>query len=158
MSNTTETYEISNRIFFRLFQLGNILQTKSASKLGISTVQWSVLGALSTERSKDGFSFSALADYLKVSRQNLDGVLGRLERDGYVKRTTNAQDRRSRLVFLTEKGHQYWQVLQQDIDTFYKDATVDLSIDEKIALAYLFKKLRTNLIAIDGIEDDPGNR
>ncbi len=154
MNSTNETYEISNRIFFRLFQLGNILQTKSASKLGISTVQWSVLGALSTERSKEGFSFSALADYLKVSRQNLDGVLGRLERDGYVKRTTNSLDRRSRLVFLTENGRKYWQVLQQDIDTFYKDATMDLSVDEKIALAYLFKKLRANLISIDGSEED----
>ena len=141
----TEAYEVSNRIFFRLFQLGNLLQTRSTAKLGITTVQWSVLGALSTERSRDGFSLGALADYLKVSRQNLDGVLSRLERDGYVERVTGDKDRRSRLVFITPKGRTYWQELQAGIDQFYRDATLDLSADERIALAYLFKKLRKNL-------------
>lgn len=72
---------VNNRIFFRLFQLGNTLQRQAVKELGISTVQWAVLGALSRNKAEDGMSFAELSDYLLVSRQNLDGVLKRLERD-----------------------------------------------------------------------------
>ena len=140
-----ETYAINNRIFFRLFQLGNILQTTSNANLGITTVQWSVLGALSTERSRDGFAFGALAEYLKVSRQNLDGVLSRLERDGLVQRVTGAKDRRAKVVIITEKGRAAWTGLEDGIGGFYQEATADFSFDEKLELAYLLKKLRKNL-------------
>lgn len=144
-NKTAETYLINNRIFFRLFQLGNLLQTKSKSNLGVTTVQWSVLGALSTERSNDGFHFGALVEYLMVSKQNLDGVLSRLERNGLVERKPGKRDRRSKLVFLTPKGREYWETIEQGIDEFYRNATADFSVNERITLAYLLQKLRTNL-------------
>ena len=145
MEPMAETYEINNRIFFRLFQLGNLLQTKSTSNLGVTTVQWSVLGALSTEQSKEGFHFGALAEYLLVSKQNLDGVLSRLERNGLVERKTGETDRRSKLVFLTPKGREFWGQIELGVDEFYQYATADFSVNERITLAYLFQKLRTNL-------------
>ncbi len=144
----TESYRIDNKIFFRLFQLGNLLQTKSTNILGITTVQWSVLGALSSKGPDEGFLFGALAEYLKVSRQNLDGVLRRLERDGYVVRVAGESDRRARLVQVTPKGRNYWRSLERGIETFYQEATADFSLNEKIALAYLFDKLRSNLSAM----------
>jgi len=146
--NKTEEYPINNRIFFRLFQLGNILQTTSTSVLGVTTVQWSVLGALSTEKAANGISFGELAERLIVSRQNLDGVLGRLEREGYVERTTDLTDRRARLVKLTPRGREFWDSLEQGIDRFYQDATADFSLNEQITLVYLFGKLRANLLAM----------
>ena len=148
LDTTTEFYETNNRIFFRLFQLGNLLQTKSTSNLGVTTVQWSVLGALSTDRSRDGFHFGALAEYLMVSKQNLDGVLSRLEREGLVERRQGEKDRRSKLVFLTPKGREFWERIETGIDAFYRQATADFSVNERITLAYLFQKLRTNLKAM----------
>lgn len=145
IDRTTESYETNNRIFFRLFQLGNLLQTKSTSNLGVTTVQWSVLGALSTDRSREGFHFGALAEYLMVSKQNLDGVLSRLEREGLVERRKGEKDRRSKLVFLTPKGRAFWEQTETGIDAFYRQATADFSVNERIALAYLFQKLRSNL-------------
>jgi DNA-binding MarR family transcriptional regulator len=142
---TAETYEINNRIFFRLFQLGNILQTKSTSNLGVTTVQWSVLGALSTEESKNGIHFGALVEYLMVSKQNLDGVLSRLERDDLVERKTGKHDRRSKLVFLTPTGREYWNRIETGIDAFYQESIAGFSVNERITLAYLFQKLHTNL-------------
>jgi DNA-binding MarR family transcriptional regulator len=44
-----------------------------------------------------------------VSRQNLSGVVSRMERDGHLKALRPmARDRRSRLVSLTEYGRQVW--------------------------------------------------
>src|SRR3712207_5938461 len=89
-----ETYQLNNRIFFRLFQVANTLQRQAVQQLGVTTVQWAVLGALSQERMADGIPMASLAEYLVVSRQNLDGVLKRLERDGMVQRVTDTADRR----------------------------------------------------------------
>ena len=145
---SNQSYAVNNRIFFRLFQLGNVLQTKSTSNLGVTTVQWSVLGALSSEQSKDGFQFGALAEYLKVSRQNLDGVLRRLERDGLVERIIDHQNRRAKLVLITQKGMEFWESLEEGIDAFYREATSDFSFDELLTFAYLFGKLRKNLTSM----------
>src|ERR1700724_3694653 len=89
---------LNNRIFFRLFQVGNTLQRQAVKELGVTTVQWAVLGALSDPRPKSGISLSTLAEFLVVSRQNLDGVLKRLERDGLVERVMDDGDKRARVV------------------------------------------------------------
>ena len=102
---------VNNRIFFRLFQLGNTLQRQAVKELGISTVQWAVLGALSRAQAEDGMSFAELSDYLVVSRQNLDGVLKRLERDSHVVRIADASDRRARLIKLTPQGRRLWSIV-----------------------------------------------
>src|SRR5882724_10727341 len=83
---------LNNRIFFRLFQVANTLQKQAVKELGITTVQWAVLGALSDPRPTYGIAVGTLADFLVVSRQNLDGVLKRLERDGLVERVTDPED------------------------------------------------------------------
>src|SRR5688572_7663149 len=96
---TQESVEtVHNRLFFRLFQAGNTLDRQTVKELGITTVQWSVLGALSRPQVAEGMSFAALADYLVVSRQSLDGVLKRLERESHVKRVADPSDRRARNV------------------------------------------------------------
>lgn len=61
-------------------------------------MHWAVLGALSRPRVLSGMSFSDLTDYLGVSRQNLDAVLKRLEREGLVQRVINEQDRRAKML------------------------------------------------------------
>ena len=99
---------IHNRLFFRLFQVGNTLARQTTKEVGLTTVQWSVLGALSRPQVSGGMAFSELADYLVVSRQNLDGVLKRLEREGHVKRVVDLQDRRAKRVQLTPAGRAFW--------------------------------------------------
>ncbi|MDF2465693.1 MAG: transcriptional regulator, partial [Ramlibacter sp.] len=51
---------------------------------GLTTQQWAVLGALSREKAQGGMSMGDLARYLMVSRQNLSGLIGRMQRDGHV--------------------------------------------------------------------------
>lgn len=56
---------------------------------------------------ENGISFNELTEYLIVSRQNLDGVLKRLERDNHVIRVAHPQDGRARLVRLTAQGREF---------------------------------------------------
>jgi len=139
---------VNNRIFFRLFQLGNTLQRQAVKELGISTVQWAVLGALSRSQAEDGMSFTELSDYLVVSRQNLDGVLKRLQRDAHVIRVTDTNDKRARLVKLTPQGRRFWNGLQPKIYEFYRQAMLQFRFDESIAFVHFLNKLQADLLKV----------
>jgi len=139
---------VNNRIFFRLFQLGNTLQRQAVKELGISTVQWAVLGALSRAQAKEGMSFTELSDYLVVSRQNLDGVLKRLERDAHVLRVTDTTDKRARLVKLTPQGRRFWMALQPKIYEFYRQAMVQFRFDDSIAFVHYLNRLQSDLLRV----------
>jgi len=136
---------LNNRIFFRLFQVANTLQKQAVKELGVTTVQWAVLGALSDPRPTYGMSVGTLADFLVVSRQNLDGVLKRLERDGLVERVTDPGDKRTRLVKLTREGFAFWADLRQHIFQFYDQAMSGFKFDDRVALAHYLNEMQRDL-------------
>lgn len=152
--------ELANRLFFRLYQCANMLHKTGSRAIeaeGLTTQQWAVLGALSRERA--GMSVGDLARYLMVSRQNLSGVIGRMERDGHVEVVPDGRDRRSRIVKMTDAGRHVWQALAQPkIRAYYADVLGDFSVNDlSHALHYLLKIL-DNLQRVDaargGAADD----
>lgn len=140
---------IHNRLFFRIFQAANTLERQAGKELGITSVQWSVLGALSRAKVIDGMPFSELADYLLVSRQSLDGVLKRLERDEHVCRIPNPSDGRAKLVVLTAKGLAHWQGLQSGIYEFYRQSLAGMSFDDKVSFVHFLNKLNAGMKGIN---------
>jgi DNA-binding MarR family transcriptional regulator len=52
----------------------------------------------------EGITVSELAQLARVRKQSMAQAVEQLERLGYVERRANPRDRRSRLVFLTERG------------------------------------------------------
>ncbi|WP_321804045.1 MarR family transcriptional regulator [Burkholderia sp. BCC1993] len=150
MTNSDPSYDqsvssIHNRLFFRLFQAGNTLDRQTIKALGITTVQWSVLGALSRPQVVDGMSFSELADYLVVSRQSLDGVLKRLEREDHVVRIADTVDRRAKKVVLTPQGRAFWDSLQPKIYEFYRQALANFRFDDKVSLVHFLNQLNNGM-------------
>lgn len=145
---THAIHEINNRLFFRLFQVANTLHTKGTQAIeefGVTTQQWSVLGALSRPKAAQGMSVNELSRFLLVSRQNLTGVLSRLEQNGWIERTTDTEDRRSRKVKLSAEGERLWAQLQEPIHRFYDQALKDLSFDDRLAFIHYFNKLQANM-------------
>ncbi len=53
-----------------------------------------------------GLTVSDLLGVLKITKQSLSRVLSRLVQDGYIEQVTGVEDRRQRLLYLTDKGHQ----------------------------------------------------
>lgn len=145
------TIEINNRLFFRLFQAANTLHargTQALDEFGVTTQQWSVLGALSRPQAADGMSVGDLSRYLLVSRQNLSGLLTRLERDGIIERNTGADDRRSRKVRLTARGAELWTALTKPINAFYDHALKDLSFDDRLQFIHYLNLLQRSMAAL----------
>ncbi len=145
--------ELANRLFFCLYKCANMLHktgTRAVEAEGLTTQQWAVLGALSHPKARDGMSIGDLARYLLVSRQNLSGLLSRMERDGHLSTAPDGRDRRSRLVRMTESGRHVWRTLAQPkINAYYERVLSDFSINDLThSLHYLLKMLE-NMRALD---------
>jgi DNA-binding MarR family transcriptional regulator len=138
--------ELANRLFFRLYQCANMLHktgSRAVEAEGLTTQQWAVLGALSRDKVEGGMSIGDLARYLMVSRQNLAGLISRMERDGHIAVVPDTRDRRSKIVKMTNSGQHVWQVLARPkIRAYYEQILADFSINDTThALHYLLKIL-----------------
>ncbi len=152
--DTSESLSVglSNRIAFRLYQCSNLLNktgTRALDRHQVTTQQWAILGALIRERWAGGIAVGDLAALLKVSRQNLTGVLSRMEGRGLIERAVAPDDNRSRLIRLTAEGRQRWTEMQGDIDAFYSEVFDGMSSNDKIRVLHYLSLLRDNFIAID---------
>lgn len=147
----SSTEELNNRLFFRLFRATNTLHTKGTKALvskGVTTQQWSVLGALSRQDAVEGMSVGELSRYLLISRQNLTGILDRLERDKMIERVQGNEDRRTRSVKLTQKGDQLWAALRPLIFAFYDAALEGFTLEERRQLTTFINRLQRNMSAL----------
>ena len=151
-------HELANRLFFRLYQCANMLHktgSRAVEEEGLTTQQWAVLGALSRESAQQGMSIGDLARYLMVSRQNLSGLISRMERDGHVAIAPDPQDRRSRVVTMTESGRHVWLVLAQPkIRTYYEKILANFSTDDVTHVLHYLLKMLENMERVDGEHAD----
>lgn len=151
--NSEARMELANRLFFRLYQCANMLHktgTRAIEDEGLTTQQWAVLGALSRPQAGGGMKLGDLARYLMVSRQNLAGVVGRLERDGRVQSAADPADGRSRLVQMTASGRQVWQrKALPKIHGFYEQALDGFSVNDMVHTVHYLLKMLENMEKID---------
>lgn len=145
--------DLANRIFFRLYQCANMLHktgTRAVEEQGLTTQQWAVLGALSRPEAQDGMSVGDLARYLMVSRQNLSGLLSRMERDGHLANAPDGRDRRSRRITMTESGRHVWlHEAQPNIRRYYAQALADFSVGDMAHTLHYLLKLLDNMQRLD---------
>lgn len=156
-NDSTIRIELANRLFFRLYQCANMLHktgSRAVEKEGLTTQQWAVLGALSRPEAKGGMSVGNLARYLMVSRQNLSGLISRMERDGHIRTAPDGRDRRSRLVTMTESGGDVWMVqAQPKIHDYYEQALAGFSTSDITHALHHLLKLLDNMKRLDGDEE-----
>lgn len=89
------------------FNLGKVLRRIQAyyqqclAPFGLTVSQFFVLGAL---YDRDGVSFSELSERVAVDASTLTGIIDRMERNGFVERRPDPEDRRVVRIFLTPKA------------------------------------------------------
>ncbi|WP_423798524.1 MarR family winged helix-turn-helix transcriptional regulator [Neobacillus sp. SAB-20_R2A] len=115
------------------FLLGKALQKVnqvSKSKLspyGVTPVQYALLRQLWR---KDGqFSFE-LAERLLLDSATITGIIDRLEQNGFIERRVDSNDRRNKLVFLTERGKSLEVPLCQKMDEMNEEVMSSLKVEE----------------------------
>jgi DNA-binding MarR family transcriptional regulator len=145
--------DLANRLFFRLYQCANMLHktgTRAVEEDGLTTQKWAVLGALSRTSVDGGMSVGNLARYLKVSRQNLSGQIGRMERDGLIELLADTLDRRTKRVNITKHGRKVWEKdALPKIRSYYDAALTDFSTGDLTHTLHYLLKLLDNMEKID---------
>ncbi|MDP9362329.1 MAG: MarR family transcriptional regulator [Acidobacteriota bacterium] len=89
-----------------VIQLANVLTRRLApvfEKARVTPQQWAILSAL--ERAGGPITLAALARTMLVSKQNMTGMMVRLEQLGLAERSDDPKDLRSSRVALTRRGH-----------------------------------------------------
>lgn len=151
--------DLANRLFFRLYQCANMLHktgSRAVEAEGLTTQQWAVLGALSREQSQGGMAIGDLARYLMVSRQNLSGLISRMERDGHVTVAASGQDRRSRVVTMTPSGRHVWQDLAlPKIHGYYDEILADFSVNDVTHTLHYLLKILESMQRVDAARAAP---
>jgi len=146
--------ELANRLFFRLYQCANMLHktgSRAVEAEGLTTQQWAVLGALSREKAQGGMSMGDLARYLMVSRQNLSGLISRMQRDGHIAIAPGGKDKRSRVVTMTQSGQHVWKDLAvPKIRAYYEQVLADFSINDVTHTLHYLLKMLENMQRLDG--------
>ncbi len=91
-------------VFSTAHQLSQTMNEELAA-LGITYRQWEVLVWISMVGAT---SQSELARHMRIEAPTLVGVLDRMERDGWIRRTPDPCDRRKKLVQGTEQVEAVW--------------------------------------------------
>lgn len=99
------TFELAKETVGQLFSLtyrkiGHVLAARF-KPFDITTEQWSVLSRLSEQ---EGISQKELANRSLKDQPTVTRILDCLERKDLIRKTANAEDRRSFLIYMTEKG------------------------------------------------------
>ncbi len=106
----------------------------------LTAAQFNILHQLSGK--PEGMSQSELSERLVVDRSNVTGLLDRMSKAGWIKRTDHPTDRRIYLIKVTPTGHKLWEktlpMYEEAVNKIFKP----LGRDEVEKATHLLNRLR----------------
>jgi DNA-binding MarR family transcriptional regulator len=143
--------ELHQKIVRTIFRIHNMLirhgsSERLAGAFGLSQQQWSLLSVLAN--SPDGMKMTDLGKVLMVTKANMTGMIDRLERDGYVKRIPDSQDRRVTYVVLLEKGRAFLADIRKPKEEFMNEVFSTFTPEEKLQFHQMLERMFRTLDAL----------
>jgi DNA-binding MarR family transcriptional regulator len=117
------------------------LSNRFFSKFDLTDVQFNILMILK-DHGSEGLSQQELSEQLVVGKSNVVGLVDRLERAGYVKRTSHPWDRRFNQIVLAPKGAQLERRVEQ---SYFREVDRMMNVltgAEKKVLIHAMEKIR----------------
>jgi DNA-binding MarR family transcriptional regulator len=117
--------DMPGHLIRRLQQHSTLVFTTRMREAGhdITSVQFAAMDALTSQPGIDQATVAALIAY---DRATIGGVIDRLESKGLVERTVSEQDRRARVVRLTDRGRQLYTQLLPLVDAVQEEILAPL--------------------------------
>jgi len=137
--------DLSRNFGFILNDVARLLRTafdRRVKSLGLTRSQGWVLNHLFRN---DGVTQSELADILQVEKATLGRLLDRLEAKGWVRRENHADDRRAKLVFLTEEVEPALKAMRAAAAELRRDALSGLSGEDQTRFVDALLAIKSNL-------------
>jgi DNA-binding MarR family transcriptional regulator len=95
--------------------------------------------------SNEPLSQQNMADLLKVDKASIVRIVDDLEKKGYIKRTTNAEDKRVYFLELDKKGNRFIKDILEGINNLNEEMFIGFSPKEKELFMQLLHKAYQNL-------------
>lgn len=121
--------------------LERAIDSELRQKCGLTGGQWKAVMVLAIS---DGLTQRELADLIFVEASTLVPILDRMEKDGFVKRATDPEDRRTNRVYLTPKSKKLVSVITDCILDFRKTITKDIPEKDLEIARLVLKQLSQN--------------
>lgn len=131
--NLSRTVDIMRTVYSRLFDNHKISEPKFFVLLLLS-------------RETDGIPLAEIGNLMLVSKANMTTLIGRMEREGLVKKKENFEDRRSMKAYITRKGKAIFDDVKLQHKDFSEKMTKSLSEEEKAILNNLLNKMQLDII------------
>ena len=125
-----------------IIQLANLLNRRLApviSRYRITPQQWGVLSAIAEESSPP--TMADVSRLLMVSKQNITGMVTRLESLGLIRRAADPDDLRAVRIHLTRKGQQVVGSVTPVYKRWIEKALADLPPNERKTLSRAVARL-----------------
>ena len=113
---------------------------KFFSDYGLTESQYKIL-ELIHQSDKKGMTQVKISESLLVNRSNITGLIDRLEKGGFVVRSTAPKDRRINLIKLKEKAKKILAAVQAPYDEMISSIMKPLNRDEVKTFEYLLNKI-----------------
>lgn len=138
-------FNIENSPGFLIAKCHQKAFNKFKKKLEVYEITPPQFAALTFLWENDGINQIRLAELMGADRTTISGILDRLEKSGYIKRSLNPEDRRSFILFVTDKSRAVQKELELTANKFNQELTGILTENELKTLIKLLKKLRQDL-------------
>lgn len=121
------------------------LSNRFFSRFELTDVQFNILMILKNHGA-EGLSQQELSEQLVVGKSNVVGLVDRLEKAGYVRRTSHPSDRRFNQIVLAPKGAKLERRVEQ---TYFEEVDRMINVlsgSEKRVLIHAMEKIRQYML------------
>lgn len=142
-------YDFENSVGYWVCMTSQAIRRTLSARLveaGITVRQWEVLAWLACD---GNVSQAELAECLGIEPPTLAGILGRMERDGWLRRRCCDEDRRRNRLEPTEKAEEVWQRALRICHEVREQAISGFTPAELSLLKKLCSDIRENLAVPD---------
>ena len=146
-------YDLENSIGFVLYRTAmafrKALDSELRRKTGVTFGQWKILALLSRE---DGLTQKEIADRCEVEGPTLIPIIDKMEKEGFVTRKVDREDRRINRIFLTTKADATWNSLVDCSLQVRKSSIRDISEEQVKIMRDVLEKISQNLMTDFGVD------
>lgn len=115
------------------------LMKSAVEPFGLTPPQFATLAFL---WKRDGINQQQLGCLMNVDRTTIGGIVERLEKLDYVKRGIDAEDRRSWVVYVTDRGKSLEKEIAGNLQGVINTIDSRISAEEQAQLIVILEKLR----------------
>ena len=150
-ADAEEELPLEAAIVCHIFVLNSVLErtgNRVAEAHHLTLPQWMALGCIG-RGGAEGLTHSELGQRLALSKAPITGVVDRLERAGYVTRTTSQSDRRVSRIRATEAGLRVWREVRDIMRAQAAEHCAPLGVEGREDLLDLLSRLLEQVAASD---------